>query len=601
MTEVKVSGKGSNNDTPSEVVPGVEDVTVSSHLSHSGTDKAIVAAIDFGTTYSGYAYTFRNEYEKSAGAREIFINRWTRNSGANMSAKAPTTALFDTAMNFHSFGYEAEEKYAELIQQKQHQDWHCFRRFKMKLHDRMTLKRKLKIADESGRKFSAKKVYTESIRYLRKKVLTSIKATNQKKDKDAIHWVLTIPAIWTEPAKQFMREVAIEAGIPTSDLRIALEPEAAAVYCRSLPAGTLVGSRDRGVTDAFQPGGCYMIVDMGGGTVDTTVHEVAEDGRLMEVRQASGGPWGGTSVDDTFYEFIVGKFGKEFIDKFRIERAADWIMLTTEFEAQKRKLSCDKSSKISIQIPSRLIAESKLKENQLSDGKIVIDNDALENFFRPSTEDIVTHIRSVLSEVSKIDLILLVGGFATSNYVIQIITNAFPEKRVLVPLQAEVAVLFGAVLFGFEPLTICARVCRHTYGIDSFERFREGDHRLDYKVMVDDLPHCDNIFNIIVANGERLSSSETRAHAYSSTHRGDHRRHTTMVVPVFASTDPTPRYTTEDSCVELGCIRVEPPTDGWPPEVHYCIEMFFGHTEFDLLVKDDVTGQIYQSHFDFLK
>ena len=30
---------------------------------------------------------------------------------------------------------------------------------------------------------------------------------------DDIHWVLTVPAIWNEPAKQFMREAAVDVRI----------------------------------------------------------------------------------------------------------------------------------------------------------------------------------------------------------------------------------------------------------------------------------------------------------------------------------------------------------------------------------------------------
>ncbi|XP_069138869.1 heat shock 70 kDa protein 12A-like [Argopecten irradians] len=248
------------------------------------------------------------------------------------------------------------------------------------------------------------------------------------------------------------RTVAIERDITykrrykTEDLRIALEPEAAAVYCRSLPDGTLndkngsLSLQERGVTDAFQPGGCYMIVDLGGGTVDTTVHEVAEDGRLVEIRQASGGPWGGTSVDETFYEFVVRKFGKEFIEQFRIERASEWMKLSMDFETQKRKLKFETNYNIKIEIPQRLIAESNMQVADIqSYNKLSIENDEFKNFFRPSAEDIVAHIQSILSEVSKVDLILLVGGFATSGYVSHVIRDAFPDKRVVVPLQAVVA------------------------------------------------------------------------------------------------------------------------------------------------------------------
>ena len=37
-----------------------------------------------------------------------------------------------------------------------------------------------------------------------------------------------------------------------------------------------------------------------GGTADITVHEKLEGGRLREVHQATGGPWGGAMVDAKF-------------------------------------------------------------------------------------------------------------------------------------------------------------------------------------------------------------------------------------------------------------------------------------------------------------
>ncbi|XP_069106430.1 heat shock 70 kDa protein 12A-like [Argopecten irradians] len=565
----------------------------------SGTDKNIVAAIDFGTTYSGYAFTFRTEFDKSDGARQIFSNRWS-NSGSLLSAKAPTTALFDPEYKFHSFGYEAEEKYAELVDTKQHKDWHCFRRFKMQLHNTMTLKREMKIKDETGQLLCAKQVFTESIRYLRGKLLKEIETRNPMKIID-IHWVLTVPAIWTEPAKQYMREAATEAGIPPEDLQIVLEPEAAAVYCRSLQDGTLVDSKDQDVTGAFRPGGSYMIIDMGGGTVDMTVHKVAEDGRLVEIWQASGGPWGGVTVDQTFYDFVVKTFGKEFIEKFRNERAKEWMKLETEFETQKRKLKFDTNYDIKLELPARLIAESNLEVADLTSyNKLGIENDEFKKFFQPSTKDIVYHIKSILTKVSHVDLILLVGGFATSRYVSRVIADAFPDKRVVVPLQAEVAVMYGAVLFGFEPLVINSRICRHTYGVKVYEVFKEGCHRPEHKAIVDGDIVCKDLFDGLVRKGDAVKIMETRSKNYISTHRDISRRFVTTGCGVYASTSTSPRYTTDDSCVRLGCINIEPPADGWPQTVNYNVNMFFGQTEFKVTVTNDVTGLEYSSSFDFL-
>ena len=56
-----------------------------------------------------------------------------------------------------------------------------------------------------------------------------------------------MPAIWRQEAKQFMREAAYQAGIASREspaqLVIALEPEAASVYCRKLKLSQLVPDR----------------------------------------------------------------------------------------------------------------------------------------------------------------------------------------------------------------------------------------------------------------------------------------------------------------------------------------------------------------------
>lgn len=40
---------------------------------------------------------------------------------------------------FHSFGYDAEEKYAELSEAEEHKEWYYFSHFKMKLMNALVL------------------------------------------------------------------------------------------------------------------------------------------------------------------------------------------------------------------------------------------------------------------------------------------------------------------------------------------------------------------------------------------------------------------------------------------------------------------------------
>jgi hypothetical protein len=49
--------------------------------------------------------------------------------------------------------------------------------------------------------------------------------------------VLTVPALWTEDQKQFMRKAALQAGIidelSSANLLLCLEPEGASIQCRN--------------------------------------------------------------------------------------------------------------------------------------------------------------------------------------------------------------------------------------------------------------------------------------------------------------------------------------------------------------------------------
>ena len=51
-------------------------------------------------------------------------------------------------------------------------------------------------------------MFTHGIRYLKNHAMTTIDRQGQALDEMDVHWVITVPAIWTDAAKQFMREAA---------------------------------------------------------------------------------------------------------------------------------------------------------------------------------------------------------------------------------------------------------------------------------------------------------------------------------------------------------------------------------------------------------
>lgn len=92
-----------------------------------------VAAIDFGTTYSGYAFSSRTDFKRDP--LEIHANQsWNAGSTQLASLKTPTCLLLDSDKKFVAFGYEAENEYADLISDQRHGDYFYFSRIKMYLY-----------------------------------------------------------------------------------------------------------------------------------------------------------------------------------------------------------------------------------------------------------------------------------------------------------------------------------------------------------------------------------------------------------------------------------------------------------------------------------
>lgn len=103
-------------------------------------DRLVVAAVDFGTTYSGYAFSFRSEYD--IDPLKIQTNQnWIAGAGL-VSEKTASCVLLDPDRKLVEFGYSAEDKYNQLIEDadeaddddKIYEKYYFFRQFKMLLH-----------------------------------------------------------------------------------------------------------------------------------------------------------------------------------------------------------------------------------------------------------------------------------------------------------------------------------------------------------------------------------------------------------------------------------------------------------------------------------
>ena len=103
-------------------------------MAHLGSS-LFVAAIDFGTAYSGYAFASKPDF--ASDPPKYSTSSWQ--GSRLLSLKAPTAVLLDENKELVSFGYDAENQFSDLLTEDEHQAYFYFHQFKMLLHNKVCL------------------------------------------------------------------------------------------------------------------------------------------------------------------------------------------------------------------------------------------------------------------------------------------------------------------------------------------------------------------------------------------------------------------------------------------------------------------------------
>ena len=106
-------------------------IDLNDSLLYLGKSYLATVAIDFGTTYSGFAFSFNKEQ----GDDSIFMNRDWVNEQGHRTSKTPTCLLLKPDQSFDSFGYKAVEMYTSLKSLSEEKEYFFFQHFKMFLHN----------------------------------------------------------------------------------------------------------------------------------------------------------------------------------------------------------------------------------------------------------------------------------------------------------------------------------------------------------------------------------------------------------------------------------------------------------------------------------
>ncbi|XP_066428964.1 heat shock 70 kDa protein 12B isoform X1 [Eleutherodactylus coqui] len=618
----------------------------------------VVVAIDFGTTSSGYAFSFVKDPEAIH-----MMRKWEGGDPGVAHQKTPTSLLLTPDKAFHSFGYTARDVYHDLDPEEA-RDWLYFEKFKMKIHSTSDLTMKTELEALNGKKVQALEVFAHALRFFKEHAVRELKEQCPSLDEnEGIRWVITVPAIWKQPAKQFMREAAYLAGLVSPEypeqLLIALEPEAASIYCRKLRLHQLIDlsckalfngfPSDRSIDSSFrqareqlrrsrhsrtflvetgmgelwsemQAGDRYIVADCGGGTVDLTVHQIEQpQGTLKELYKASGGPYGAVGVDLAFEKMLCKIFGEDFIHTFKVKRPAAWVDLMIAFEARKRTAAPQRSNHLNISLPFSFIdfyrrhtrqnVETALRKSSVnfvkwsSQGMLRMSSEAMNELFQPTIQQIVQHIGDLINkpEVKGIKYLFLVGGFAESPMLQNVVQLAFSEVcRVIIPQDVGLTILKGAVLFGLDPTIVRVRRSPLTYGVGVLNKFVEGKHPKEKLLVKEDKNWCTDIFDKFVSVDQSVALGDIVQRSYCPARLGQRK----IIINIYCSSSDDVVYITDPGVRKCGTINLDLPdlneANGKILRREIKASMQFGDTEIKVTAMDVKTSKIVRASIDFL-
>lgn len=300
-------------------------------------------------------------------------------------------------------------------------------------------------------------------------------------------------------------------------------------------------------------------------------------------------------MDNEFLGLFDKIVGFPIMSKLKKEDPSSYLDLLREFEALKRRVDVTSTDRVNLCIPfstinnicrkqkgkvlEAVVQISLLKKQvTLRGDKIRFDAELVKSLFRNTCDKVVSLINEVIGKMKSEDipLILMVGGFSECRIVQAAVRDAFPTKRVVVPEDAGISVLKGAVLYGHNPEFIASRVLKYSYGTNIYVDFDPQFHEEARKEVLQGEEKCEVFDFIIHQNTQAVIGSEVQRSYFTL-----FPFQTAMPITLYISNKENPVYVDEDGCSKFGEIVVDIPN---PSEEKRMVTVTFNFSKTEIIV-----------------
>ncbi|XP_060065829.1 uncharacterized protein LOC132546145 isoform X1 [Ylistrum balloti] len=400
-----------------------------------------VAAIKIGHAYSGYAYSFDDEFTQNPF--KIGISSW-HSSARHTSLKTSSAILCQPDRKFHSFGYTAEDRYSNLGEEAN--QWFYFSTFPTYAQ----LDETSEMTDVTGQKsMLTLDLYTMAIRFLRKSLAEKLHARLSKLDETDINWILVTQRSYNAG---FISKAAEQAGI-TQNVTVRTKMNSALTYleCSSLFNG-----------QPFTTGEKFLVLDAAASSVELLTCR-NENGNVVTTNTITI-TGGGNVLNNGIKSLIETVLG---VDDLSVQD--DIRPLIKEIECKKKTIKPGSRETLVLQLPARYKDAKPVNKRiegktipgllddadfdgkvKLKNGKVHIEFEVIEGIFMACARDLVSLLRKSqqCSELKEVSSIVMIGGYSSSAFLKNEIIRAFQEIKVHTLFESSIADLKGAVIFG---------------------------------------------------------------------------------------------------------------------------------------------------------
>ncbi len=570
-------------------------------------ERSYIAAIDFGTSRTGFAWCVRGE---TSGTASIKVRKdWPGLPGEYVKTYSelchdPENDKWYYGGEAHNIRLKGKDLYGNEVR------GNFFQEYKMNLYDTA-------LPESEERQYETMDLVVQTLKYMKEQVWENMRANlgldalfDRKTFEREVQWVLTVPEGATDDNKYFMRQAAetaglIQKGVKEFDrLMFTLEPEAAVITC----------ILDNIAQKFIEDDQVCVVFDAGGGTVDVTArrYRPKSEGsapKLSSIKGIYGAcePAGSKYTNTYFFEYLATLFGgnvcssllKEYEEDYH-KVMWDWLQgkeRTIQYRSGEdfeidvdvselwyilRDLSPEEYQKVTEEIeadPDKTICRGNFayKFSGRKNKCLSISRKIFTDICRPAFENAYSPLKKVLRQLKRegevCNSLFFVGGFSCNpclrEYIKEQIAADFPNLNGLRYVEMEgnkmcSAVLLGAVSYGENPEIIADRIVKLTYGTDC----------------------ADEVFSPLVLKGDKISFEKEIQSVFNPI-----KSNQTRVDFTFFSTDRTDvTKTTDPSLKRLKAVSIDCPdiTGGCSREI--LVTLKFGGTETIATILDKTSG-----------